>query len=153
MLTFKFDSGWKTNSHLLLPWDVLCVAFQIQGWVVGSPRPNVHLHAGTACSLPRWNQLSRLMYVDNQLRGYQLCIWFLRFDGVRIHSEHKRNGLRGAQSKGCCQACTREIAPVWTQYILPFFNGSWWSQAVWTCIKLVFCNCNLGCNRYLIIYI
>ena len=49
--------------------------------------------------------------------------------------------------KAACQACLWESTCLDTVYC--HFNGSWWSQAVWTCTKLVFCNCNLGCNRYL----
>ncbi len=36
------------------------------------------------------------------------------------YGEHKRNGLRGAQSKGCCQVLHMRGAPVWTQYIAIF---------------------------------
>ena len=38
---------------------------RIQGWLDNFG----HLYEGPAYSLPRWNQLSRLMYVDNQLMG------------------------------------------------------------------------------------
>ena len=74
--------------------------------------------------------MSRLMYVGEQVRLYPQSSSLAlktRLEKLtsmltsQVFSERERNGLRGAQSKGCCQACTtKRISPVWTQYIAIF---------------------------------
>ena len=75
---------------------------------------------GTPLSLPRWNQLSMLMSVGEQV----MARWKLKLPCkksiVQKSYECKRNQMLGAQSKGCWSGLHMRGAPVWTQYIAIF---------------------------------
>ena len=80
--------------------------------------------------------------------------WSRKVMNVNVNTyECKRKKFERCSRQGMLPARPAYERSTCLDTVYCHFHSSWWSQAVWTCTKLVFCNCNLGCNRYLHIYI